>query len=297
MIWWKFRSARQTRELDQRSAGRLLELLDPKPENELREADGFNGAVRASDSVTPIEYSASVSSGVERAEVVKAEVPDDVADEMAANFFGFGDWLAPYWFIGVKQGKVPDDVVDDSKIVGAWVNGLKKGELVDCLEYHRAIGVQTWHKEKAKLQATWRPLMLFLMTVLGRESDTEALRTYQRTRWGQVKKTETCVVDLSGIPVKSFAAEADREEYLKQRVWAIRRKIMLSGHPPRVVLMHGLAAQQHWEEIAGVPLQTDTVVRVGSTLFVMTVSPTVPGRKNADWVKLGLEVRRELQAG
>ena len=297
MIWWKFRSARQTRELDQRSAGRLLELLDPKPETELRGANGFDGAKEIPDSVAPLVYPLPVSSAAERVEVAKPKVPDDVADEMAANFFGFGDWAATYWFIGVKQGKAPGDAVDDSRIIGAWANGLKKGELVDCLEYHRAIGVQTWHKEKAKLQATWRPLMLFLMTVLGRESDTEALRTYQRTRWGQTKKAETCVVELSGIPAKSFAADADREEYLKQRVWAIRRKIMLSGHPPRVVLMHGLAAQRHWEEIAGVALEPDTVVRVGSTLFVMTASPTVPGRKNADWAKLGLEVRRELQAG
>ncbi|MGC8549868.1 MAG: hypothetical protein ACP5M4_09230 [Acidobacteriaceae bacterium] len=283
--------------MDQRSADRLRELLESKPETESAGTNGLDGAVDAPENVAPALQPSPAFRSAESVTVGLTKAPDDVADEMAANFYGFGDWGAPYWFIGVRQGKSPGEAVDESKIVGAWANGLKKGELVDCLEYHRAIGVQTWHKEQARLQSNWRPLMLFLMTVLGRESDTEALRAYQRTRWGQTKQAETCVVDLSGIPAKSFAAEADHEEYLKQRVWAIRRKMMLSGRPPKVVLMHGLAARAHWEEIAGAPLKPDTVVRVGSTLFVMTASPTVPGRKNADWEKLGLTVRRQIADG
>lgn len=297
MIWWKFRSAKQTRELDQRSADRLRELLNPKPESESAGSDGIDGAVAAPDGVASPLHPLPALRSAERADEGQLTGAANVADEMAANFFGFGDWAAPYWFIGLKPGKAPGEAADNHKIVEAWSNGLKSGELVDCLEYHRAIGVQMWHKERARLQSTWRPLILFLMTVLGRDSDTEALRTYQRMRWGQTKNAETCVVDLAGIPEKSFAVEADREEYLKQRVWAIRRKIMLNGHPPKVVLMHGLSAQPHWEEIAGVPLQPDRVVRVGSTLFAMTASPTVPGRKNADWAKLGSEVRRQLQEG
>jgi len=296
MIRWLLKSARRTREMDQLSADRLRELLDPKPKTGPAGADGFDGGGKELEAGAPVlePLCPAILAGRPTDKPLHDSV--ELADEMAAHFFGFGDWAAPYWFIGLKPGKAPGEDANTSKIAGAWANGLKKAELVDCLEYHRAIGVEFWHKGRARLQPTWRPLILFLMTVLGRESEIGALRTYQQTRWGQMRHAETCVVDLSGIGAKSFDADADREEYLKQRIWAIRRKMMLGGHPPKVVLMHGLAAQSHWEEIAGVPLKPDTVVRVGPTLFVMTPSPVVPGRKNADWERLGLQVRRQLAA-
>jgi hypothetical protein len=221
------------------------------------------------------------------------EDPARLADEMAANFYGFGDWTAPYWFIGLEPGKAPGEEADNGHIVRAWANGLKKGELVDCLEYYRAIGVDAWHKERAKLQPTWRPLMLFLMTALDREADKDALRDYQRTRWGQIGDGETCVIELSGIPAKSLAVETDRRRYLQQRMEAIREKI--GSHKPRVVLMYGLAAQSEWERVAGNALRPDEVLDAGSTLFVMTPSPTAYRRKNADWENLGVQVRERLQ--
>lgn len=217
---------------------------------------------------------------------------------MAASFFGFGDWGAPYWFIGLEPGKAPGEDASNSKIVRAWAGELGKKELVDCLEYHRAIGVQTWHKEKAKLQATWRPLMLLLMTMLDFDSDKEALRDYQRTQWGQSRNAETCVIELSGIPAKSLAVKTDREEYMQQRINFIRGKI--GFHRPKLVLMYGVTARTKWKDVAGRPqeqdMEVDKIYKIDSTLFVMTPSPTARGRTNDDWVQLGLNIREKLKS-
>ena len=322
---WKRKSPQQTREFDQFDAERLRDVLPLSQRNYWEIPEGYVPIVPivnvlSTSSPDPIPADPQPESGDPQFEASDSqpeavdlqpesadspseagerepEDPARLADEMAASFYGFGDWTAPYWFIGLEPGKAPGEEAYNSHIVHAWANGLKKGELVDCLEYHRAIGVDTWHKDRAKLQPTWRPLMLFLMTALDRDSDKEALRAYQRTRWGQMGDGETCVIELSGIRTNGHAVEADRKEHLAQRIGAIRRKIKMGDTSPKVVVLHGLSARAEWEQIAGVPLEPDTVVPVGSTLFVMTPSPTAFRRKNADWESLGLEVRERLSTG
>lgn len=288
MIRWRLKTAKQARELDRLAAERLQQLLEQKPETDSHGPNGFDGALRGVHPPSPSPAAFSVD--------VPPNDMTELADEMAARFFGFGNWAAPYWFIGQEPGTSPGEDADNSRIVQAWAHQLGKRDLVDCREYHRAIRVSAWHGERARLQTTWRPLMLFLMTALKRETDREALRAYQRTRWGQIENGETCVIDLSVIPGKKLSEKTDGKEYLEQRIWTIRRRLMLGGHPPKMVLMHGLAARPEWEEIAGVPLEPDTVVKVGSTLFVMAPSPTAYRRKNADWEMLGLQMREHLNS-
>ena len=98
--------------------------------------------------------------------------------EMAHQFFGHGRWTAPFWFIGPEQGQSPSEHDDLKPRVEAW-RTLGGGELTDCREFHDLIGEKRWHRrERPRLQSTWRPLMLSLMTFLRRQSDNESLRNY-----------------------------------------------------------------------------------------------------------------------
>lgn len=73
----------------------------------------------------------------------------------------YGRWGAPYWFIGPEQGQAPEENDDHKPRVKAWLE-LGGGELTDCREFHVLIGEKRWHRERPKLQSTWRSLLLLL---------------------------------------------------------------------------------------------------------------------------------------
>lgn len=96
--------------------------------------------------------------------------------EMALRCYGYGCWSAPYWFIGPEQGQAPEENDDLNPRVKAWLE-LGGGELTDCREFHALIGEKDWHRERPRLQSTWRPLLLLLMTYLDKCTDRDTLRT------------------------------------------------------------------------------------------------------------------------
>ena len=107
------------------------------------------------------------------------ETKDDGIRKMALRGYGYGRWSTPYWFIGPEQGQAPEENHDLKPRVRAW-RELGATALTDCREFHALIGERRWHREKPKLQSTWRPLLLLLMTYLGKSIDTDTLRNYQR---------------------------------------------------------------------------------------------------------------------
>jgi hypothetical protein len=216
---------------------------------------------------------------------------DTLEIEMARQFYGYGCWKAPYWFIGPEQGKGPKEADDNVERAQAWAR-LSKPDLVDCKVFHDEIGESSWHREPPlgpALQRTWRPLMLLLKTILDQPSGNDDLRTYQRDRWGRVSNAETCVIELCGLAARGFASPIDRESFRRERVKLIRQKLL--NHSPATVVMYGQSAQKHWEEIAGCPLEQEQPRRLGPTLFVFTTHPNTRGRQNSDWERLGKQIR------
>lgn len=106
---------------------------------------------------------------------------DDGIREMARRSYGYGSWDAPYWFIGPEQGQALNENNDLKRRVEAWLH-FGGAELCDCREFHDRICQMKWHQERPRLQSTWRPLMLLLMTFLKRPTDNESLRTYHSGR-------------------------------------------------------------------------------------------------------------------
>jgi hypothetical protein len=205
--------------------------------------------------------------------------------KMAESFYGYGYWTAPYWFIGPEPGMGPKEI-GNAQLSKTWCE-LGEHELCDCRDFHRKIGELGWHGEHPRLQTTWRPLMLLLLSFLNERADTDSLRAYQRDRWGrQVKDAETCVIELSGLAAKGLHVPIDRERFRQDRIATIRQRI--KGYMPKLVFMYGSGEQKHWEQIAGCELLQDQIVTRDSTVFVFTRHPvSPPGRTNSDWHELG----------
>lgn len=207
--------------------------------------------------------------------------------EMAQRGFGYGRWDAPYWFIGLEEGKGGGEPPGNSSRVEAWHKIQREG-LCDCKEFHFAIREFKWHSDPPRLQSTWRPLILLLKTFLNQDSARDHLRDYQRDHWGR-SHGQTCVIELSGTAAKGLAVKVDRSRFVDERIRFIREKMNL--RPPTFVVMYGVTRRRDWKRLVEPPLEPDTIVKRDGTLFVMTPSPTAFGRKSADWISLARKLR------
>ena len=204
---------------------------------------------------------------------------------LARNFYGYGRWDAPYWFIGPEPGGG-----GNAERASAWINKFNRAELCDCKDFHREIDEKRWHRatRKPQLQPTFRPLILLLKTFLNETSDREAIRNYQRDHWGMIGG-KTCVIELSGLAAKKKDPKKPAP-FLKERIDHICE--MRRRHEPTFVVMYGVAEKEHWEKIAGCPLCPDVVVKRESTMFMFTSHPMAFGKKNSDWEELGRKLRQ-----
>jgi hypothetical protein len=146
--------------------------------------------------------------------------------EMAKGNFGYGRWEAQFWFIGPEQGMgkgTKDDIQkqndENLRRLRVWQK-LGSRELNDCCKFHDLLGERRWHFEPIKPQTTWRPLILFLQTFLGRPIEIKDLKRYQANQWGTADSArgETCVIELSGIASPNLAKWQSRSSFLEERV-------------------------------------------------------------------------------
>jgi hypothetical protein len=216
---------------------------------------------------------------------------DDDVHKMARRCYGYGSWEAPYWFIGPEQGQARDENNDLEPRIKAW-RDLGEGELSDCRDFHALIGERRWHRERPRLQSTWRPLTLLLMTFLGRPTDNESLRKYQRDQWGSLRG-ETCVIELSGLAAHSLKVNRDRRLFREERIKVIRER--MHHYKPALVIMYGANEKPDWEAITEQPFPSESVLRIGSSITVLTLHPTSHGLTNAYWEQWGEILRQFAQ--
>jgi hypothetical protein len=210
--------------------------------------------------------------------------------QMARSCFGYGRWDAPYWFIGPEQGQARAENADLLSRVEAWLQ-LGGRELNDCRAYHDLLESCEWHRELGPpLQATWKFLILLLLTYLEEACNKEQRGAYQREKWGSERNGETCIIELSGLPANNLGVIRDRERFLEERIETLRTRIKI--HKPTFVVMYGKSARTHWEKIAGVQLEPGLPSQIGPTKFLFAQRhPTAFGTKNEHWIRLGNALR------
>jgi hypothetical protein len=121
---------------------------------------------------------------------------DALVDAFAHGFFGYGDYRARYWFVGMEEGGGGTEA-EIGRRLAAW-HARGRRELEDLAEFHAAIGEVRWFK-RAILQPTWRGLIRIVMAAEGLASDKEDVRAYQRDRLGR-PGGETCLIEIMPLP-------------------------------------------------------------------------------------------------
>jgi hypothetical protein len=166
--------------------------------------------------------------------------------------------------------------------------------VVDCEKHHRRFGFTRWHQSRPPTQATWRQLIRLLLTYKGLSADTEAIRDYQRTKWGSATG-ETCVIELSGLAAPDMRTEQDRTTFLSRRTEQIREAAL--KHRPEFIVMYGGGHREVWERIAGSHFDSNGMCRMSKTVAASALHPAARGLGNDYWVKLGRLLRNTGECG
>ena len=97
--------------------------------------------------------------------------PDQEA--IALDWYGYGRWEAPYWFIGIEPGG--DDL---DECVRMW-NALCRHELID-IQGYREDGDFDYFSAEAKPQRTWQKLIWLLLAYKEQEPERRLTRFGER---------------------------------------------------------------------------------------------------------------------
>jgi len=223
---------------------------------------------------------------------------NDEIETMARDFYGFGNWNAPYWFIGPEPGG------SNNEVRAKAFKELGCDGLCDCKRFHEEIEVLDWHHNRnyygtPKLQSTWRRLILLLMAYLNEYADNyfpddEKLRIYQRDHWGR-SNGDSCVIELAGLSSKNEAESTHtnrdiNQKYLVGRISKIRNRMQSSSKTLQLVVVYGKAGQKdwtqakmQWEKITGHALEFKHAVKSDNTVYVFTPHPQAHEYKDEDW--------------
>ncbi|MBZ9731542.1 hypothetical protein LB467_17795 [Salegentibacter sp. JZCK2] len=235
------------------------------------------------------------------------------------TFFGYGNWNATYWFIGIEEngGYSPEDV---NLRIDSWE---KYGtELIDCKRHHVNIGLKRFFTEGLR-QKTWWGLIRLRNTIEGKEISTETIRSVQKENWGQIKSSNL-LIDLFPLPSPSvelwnyrnwYTNEWDnlgltylktREKYFekisKKRIKRLKEK--LNKHKPRVVIFYASSLIHFWEEVMGKSFKKEgekykigryyiRLLQTQNTLFVQIPQTSVI-RNNEWFISVGAIIRERM---
>ncbi len=217
---------------------------------------------------------------------------DQLLETFMHGFYGYGNYQAPYWFIGMEEGGEAtfEDIAKQLEIWDAW--GRK--ELLDVAKFASAMDkkqMKRLYDDHPSLQKTWRNLIRVFLTAEGRPADNETMRQYQKKSWG-TEGGETCVVELMPLPspginswlykdISRLPYLTSREIYLEHlvnsRIAHLQNKIM--RFQPRAVVCYGSKYDNHWKRLTEVDDWKKSPEGINysennCTLFISTKHPT-----------------------
>jgi len=201
------------------------------------------------------------------------------------QFFGYGRWDAPVWFVGLEEAGAGTQEELQARL-SAWDQRGRR-ELEDAPAFYPACGQPQWHGPNASLQRTWRQLMRMLLLARGELVSKEALLEYQKQTLGAFSG-HVCLTELFPLPAPShrhwpYADHEDlpawirnREQFMQTvlpgRAATLREKIAL--HHPRAVVFYFWMHRQSAEAVAGgefhpvIPEQLLGLKRNGTAYFI-----------------------------
>jgi hypothetical protein len=128
------------------------------------------------------------------------EHEDTLLQEFINGFYGYGNYHAPYWFIGMEEGGGGSFEEIRSRL-NTWASRGRR-ELEDLADYHCAIGITRYWDKPVRLQLTWNRLIQILISIKGLETFARDRRHYQRDHLAR-ENSETCLLELMPLPSPS----------------------------------------------------------------------------------------------
>jgi hypothetical protein len=212
------------------------------------------------------------------------------SERAAREWFGYGTWTAPYWFVGMEPGGEGDGASHES-----WER-LGGGELIDCRAHHLDCDFTRSHGlDRPPTQPTWRRLIQLLLSYMGESTDLDAVARYQRDRLG-ASGDETAIIELSARHAVNMDVDVARRQHRDERIALIGSR--LREHAPSFVVFYGRSYQVEYERVIGGPFGSGDAVWRGLTLCVLTPHPVAKsGPPPEFWTALGRAMRSAVDAG
>ncbi len=220
---------------------------------------------------------------------------DQTLRDFTRQFYGYGDYAAPFWFIGMEEGGGSSETEIAARL-RAWDERGRR-ELEDLAGYHEAIHITKHWKEVPVLQPTWSRLIRIVLSYRGGDPSPEQVLEYLRLRLGRLE-SGTCLMELLPLPspgtnrwlyrdISSIAELQDRDTYARSfSAWRAEHiRSRLDEHKPAFVIFYGLGYRLHWEAIAQAPFERSDdqgfrYARRDGTVSIAAAHPAAPGTTN-----------------
>lgn len=229
-------------------------------------------------------------------------IDDQLLEAFMSGFYGFGNYQASYWFVGMEEGG-GNTVEAIAKQLRIWdAHGRK--ELLDVAEYAREMNITRWYGDRPRLQPTWKHLIRIFLTAEGQSTDSETMRQYQKNLWG-TENGNTCLLELLPLPatntnswlygqISSLPYLVNRKTYQEyvvgSRVAHLQDRI--KRYQPKAVVFYGSGYDSYWKRIAGINFwetsSEDVTFAVKNfTVFVSSKHPVAFGATNDYFYRIG----------
>jgi hypothetical protein len=234
--------------------------------------------------------------------------------EYIDTFYGYGDYKARYWLIGMEEGG-GGSFQEITRHISKWV-GQSKGEVLDLRWHHTDADPANSIPGSEKLQATWSQLIRVVLAIQGKPTDNQSVSDYQQAKLGR-SGGDTCLLELMPLPSPDSKTWLYREHSLLRQLrsrddymkhYAQSRALGLRGriaeHKPAVVVFYSLSYFGWWKQIAGVEFTRIPVNGVRTlfgrnehTHFVVVPQPAaqMKGKGTGYYVQVGKAIATSLQ--
>lgn len=229
------------------------------------------------------------------------------------NFYGYGNWESPIWFIGIEEngGYTEEEV---KKRIDSWLRF--KTPLIDNKEHHLSLENKGMTKlfTEGICQPTWWKLIRLKLKYENEVISEKRIRDIQKNEWGQLK-SNTLLIEMFPLPSPSIKhweykkwSELKflktREGYFQfmvnRRADFIKNKI--KEFKPKAVIFYANKLIKHWNLIIEDDFNSKAekrkinknyfqFIKKDSTCFIQTPQPAGVW-ENDFWDKLGKEIKK-----
>jgi hypothetical protein len=193
-------------------------------------------------------------------------------EDRIKNFWGYGTWKAPIWFVGIEErfdsAKEGDDMLMQQFLYTQKYaqDGMLSVDRSHVSEWEHLANLSPF-LSCARQQKTWRlPIKLYLFLKNGQPPDRHDILNFQTDILADSTHAEASTLELSPLPAPSTNEWAygtcdlphlqTRREYqrylLPQRATHMHK--LVKTHAPRLVIFYSANRVTHvplWEHIAG----------------------------------------------